>query len=65
APQLATWLPKVVFPDAVPLPAGSQPGSVLDDILKGPPTSAAPPTSPPQIDRSSGDPLLDRLLKGN
>ena len=36
APELATWLPKQVFPDAVPGAASGQPGSVLDDILKAP-----------------------------
>lgn len=80
APGLATWLPKVVFPDAVPAAApagGSTPGSVLDDILKGAPGSAPPPTSPGSpLDQilnqaptnapsSDGDPILDRLQKGN
>jgi hypothetical protein len=78
APGLATWLPKQVFPDAVPAAPGSQPGSVLDDILKGPPTgspSPSPSTSgspldqilnqPPASAPSTGsDPILDRL-QGN
>jgi tripartite ATP-independent transporter DctM subunit len=77
APQLATWLPKVVFPDAIPASApgpGGQPGSILDDILKGSPPSAggtpapggsaldqilnAPPSGAPPSD---SDPILDRL----
>ena len=73
-PQLATWLPKVVFPDAVPAstPAGGQPGSVLDDILKSPSGAAPAPagspldqllTPPAPSDKpSSSDPVLDRLL---
>ena len=74
-PQLATWLPKVVFPDAIPAPspAGGPPGSVLDDILKNPSGGApAPSASPldqllnqptPSDKPSAGDPVLDRLLK--
>jgi tripartite ATP-independent transporter DctM subunit len=81
APQLATWLPKVVFPDSVPAPTGSgAPGSVLDDILKGPagssPSGDAPSPSASPLDQllnqaptntppSDSDPILDRLRKGN
>jgi tripartite ATP-independent transporter DctM subunit len=75
APGLATWLPKVVFPDAVPVSGPSQPGSVVDDILKAPPgTTPAPSGSPldqilgqPPADNKppANDPVLDRLLKGN
>jgi hypothetical protein len=69
-PELATWLPKQVFPDAVPAATGGQPGSVLDDLLKVPPggtpsTSGSPldqlleqPVAPPP---SGSDPVLDRL----
>ena len=53
-PSLATWLPKQVFPDAIPGAASGQPGSVLDDILKAPgpgvpstSTSPEPQGSPP------------------
>jgi tripartite ATP-independent transporter DctM subunit len=70
-PQLATWLPKQVFPDAVPAAAtGGQPGSVLDDILKAPP-GGTPPTPASPLDQlldpaarppSGSDPILDRLL---
>jgi hypothetical protein len=74
APQLATWLPKQVFPDAVPTTGpGSQPGSVLDDILKAP-APGAPSTSsspldqllnqPPSGTPPGNDPILDRL-QGN
>jgi len=51
-PQLATWLPKVVFPDTVPItsgPGGTPPGSVLDDLLKMPSSGGgtpAPSSSP-------------------
>lgn len=74
APELATWLPKVVFPGAVPTAAGGPSGSVLDDILGGPlgGAPAAPPASPlddllgqppaaPQP--QGGDPVLDRLMR--
>jgi Tripartite ATP-independent periplasmic transporter, DctM component len=74
APELATWLPKVVFPGAVPAAAGGPSGSVLDDILGGPlgGAPAAPPASPlddllgqppaaPQP--QGGDPVLDRLMR--
>ena len=47
APQLATWLPKVVFPDAVPIAGSGQPGSVLDDILKTPSGGAPAPSGSP------------------
>src|SRR5918995_4386267 len=71
-PDLATWLPKQVFPDAVPTTTGGQPGSVLDDILKAPPTGApSPSTSGSPLDQllnqpapstpSGSDPILDRL----
>ena len=72
-PDLATWLPKQVFPDAVPAATGGQPGSVLDDILKAPPTGT-PSTSGSPLDQllnqpapstpSGSDPILDRL-QGN
>jgi tripartite ATP-independent transporter DctM subunit len=80
APGLATWLPKVVFPDPVPVATGSgQPGggSVLDDILKGTPSGAPAPTSSDSpLDQllnqpsantpaPDSDPILDRLRKGN
>lgn len=53
-PGLATWLPKQVFPDPVPMhgapgPDGKPPGSVLDDLLNMPSTpggSSAPGGSP-------------------
>ena len=78
-PQAATWLPKVVFPDATPAAAETRPGSVLDDILQGPADGGAPPPSsrspldqlliPPQAGDSrqqpQDDPVLDRLLRGN
>jgi hypothetical protein len=74
APQLATWLPKQVFPDAVPAAPGSRPGSVLDDILKAPGTGSPPTTSESPLDQllkapatntpSGSDPVLDRL-QGN
>jgi tripartite ATP-independent transporter DctM subunit len=74
APQLATWLPKQVFPDAIPATApGSQPGSVLDDILKAP-APGTPSTSSSPLDQllnqptpnapTGSDPILDRL-QGN
>jgi hypothetical protein len=73
APQLATWLPKQVFPDAIPASGPGQPGSVLDDILKAPGSAPAPSGSPldqilnqPSADKPpASDPILDRLLKGN
>jgi tripartite ATP-independent transporter DctM subunit len=73
APQLATWLPKVVFPEPIAAVGGSQPGSVLDDILKRPMDNApAPSASPldqilnqPPAAKPAEDPVLDRLLKGN
>jgi tripartite ATP-independent transporter DctM subunit len=74
-PQTATWLPKVVFPSAVPAaasPGGG--GSVLDDILRGPvgggtPGSSGSPLdqllSPPRPEerQPQSDPVLDRLLR--
>lgn len=73
APQLATWLPKVVFPEPIAAVGGPRPGSVLDDILKRPMDNApAPPASPldqilnqPPTAKPAEDPVLDRLLKGN
>ncbi|MDP1966581.1 MAG: TRAP transporter large permease subunit [Reyranella sp.] len=70
-PQLATWLPKQVFPDAVPAASGGQPGWSLDDLLKAPP-SGTPSTSSSPLDQllnqpatpSESDPVLDRL-QGN
>jgi TRAP-type mannitol/chloroaromatic compound transport system permease large subunit len=71
-PDLATWLPKQVFPDAIPASGPGQPGSVLDDILKAPSTST-PSTSGSPLDQllnqpatnpPSSDPILDRL-QGN
>lgn len=78
-PDLATWLPKVVFPEPLAVMGGergptsgpgSGPGSVLDDILKTP--SGAPSSDSP-LDQilnqpstnkpSENDPVLDRLLK--
>jgi tripartite ATP-independent transporter DctM subunit len=68
APELATWLPKQVFPDAVPGAASGQPGSVLDDILKAPgaPAPGASPldqllNQPPTSAPAANDPILDRL----
>jgi hypothetical protein len=67
-PELATWLPKQVFPDAVPGAASGQPGSVLDDILKAPgaPAPGASPldqllNQPPTSAPAANDPILDRL----
>ncbi|MCW5733059.1 MAG: TRAP transporter large permease subunit [Enhydrobacter sp.] len=70
-PQLATWLPKQVFPDAVPAVRsdGSQPGSVLDDILKTPSSRPSPSGSvldqllnqPASNAPPASDPILDRL----
>ncbi|MBI3197298.1 MAG: TRAP transporter large permease subunit [Rhodospirillales bacterium] len=57
APGLATWLPKQVFPDAVPVSSGtggSTPGSVLDDLLKMPSAGGGTPAP-------SGSPL-DQIL---
>jgi hypothetical protein len=72
-PQLATWLPKQVFSAAVPTASGGHPGSVLDDLLRVPP-SAVPLTSGSPLDQllnqsvpdtpSESDPILDRL-RGN
>jgi tripartite ATP-independent transporter DctM subunit len=58
-PGLATWLPKQVFPDAVPVSSGtgtgsSTPGSVLDDLLKMPSSGSGAPAP-------SGSPL-DQIL---
>ena len=74
APQAATWLPKMIFRDAVPAAAGPGPGSVLDDILQGV-TGASPRPSGSPLDQlldqpqtgqpPQGDPILDRLLRGN
>ena len=63
APQLATWLPKQVFPDAVPAATGSQPGSVLDDILKAP-SSGAPSTSLGLAARPAAQPAGGRHAVG-
>jgi hypothetical protein len=72
-PQLATWLPKVVFPDPVAAVGSTQPGSVFDDIMKGQPGGAPAPSGspldqilgrPPETTPSS-DPVLDRLMKRN
>jgi tripartite ATP-independent transporter DctM subunit len=67
-PELATWLPKQVFQDAVPGAASGQPGSVLDDILKAPgaPAPGASPldqllNQPPTSAPAANDPILDRL----
>ena len=74
APGLATWLPKVVFPDSIPMAGSERPGSVLDDLLKTPSGGApAPSGSPldqilnqaPSDKPPSSDPILDRLMKGN
>jgi tripartite ATP-independent transporter DctM subunit len=76
-PQLATWLPKVVFPDSVPTfsapgPDG-KPNSVLDDILNTPSTGQGAPspsaspldqilnTPPAATPPASSDPVLDQL----
>jgi hypothetical protein len=79
-PELATWLPRVVYPAAQPVAAASSGGgSVLDDILGGgfgAPSPAAPSGSPLDelLDRPQGegggsqpqsDPLLDQLLRRN
>ncbi len=50
-PELATWLPGMLFPD--PVAAPGQTPDVLDKLLV--PPAATPPAS---------DPVLDRLLKG-
>jgi TRAP-type mannitol/chloroaromatic compound transport system permease large subunit len=70
APGLATWLPKMVFPDPVAVTGSGQPGSVLDDILKTPsgaPSSGSPLdqilNQPTTNKPSENDPVLDRLLK--
>ncbi len=72
APEIATWLPKVIFPDAVPAAVAPGGGSVLDDILGGSmgggpspgPSTGSPlddilnrPAAPPS------DPVLDDLLR--
>ncbi|MDP2334825.1 MAG: TRAP transporter large permease subunit [Reyranella sp.] len=70
-PQLATWLPKVVFPDPVAIVGSPQPRSVFDDIMQGKPTGTpAPSGSPldqllnqPPAAAPAGDPVLDRLMK--
>lgn len=57
-PQLATWLPRVVYPSSVPAvaaPGGAGGGSVLDDILGG---TVGPSSSG---GASSGSPLDDIL----
>jgi tripartite ATP-independent transporter DctM subunit len=62
APGLATWLPRVVFPASVPAvvePGAPPKGSVLDDILGGPATSA--PAGAPG--GGTGSPL-DDILRG-
>ena len=69
-PQLATWLPKQVFPDAAPAAGSGQPGSVIDDLLSAPP-GGRPSTSDSPLDQlldrpasgapSRDDPILDRL----
>ena len=71
-PQLATWLPKVVFPDPVAVVGDSPTRSVFDDIMQGKPTGA--PTTPsgspldqllnqPPAAAPASDPVLDRLMK--
>ena len=70
-PELATWLPKVVFPDPIGVP-GETPGSVLDHLLSPGMGSPAPSDSPldqlmglPPAGAPAGtDPVLDRLLGG-
>jgi tripartite ATP-independent transporter DctM subunit len=74
-PQLATWLPKVVFPDPVAAVGEPQTRSVFDDIMSGKPAGApAAPSSGSPLDQllnqppaaaPSSDPVLDRLMKGN
>lgn len=72
-PQLATWLPKVAFPDPVAIIGGPQPRSVFDDIMRGNPGGApAPSGSPldqllnqPPATVPASDPVLDRLMKRN
>jgi len=66
-----------VFPDAVPASGPSQPGSVLDDILKGTPGGAPAPSSsvspldqllnqpPTTTPTPDSDPILERLRRGN
>ena len=78
APQLATWLPRVVFPASVPMVVepGSPSRSVLDDILGAPPTSTPAPGAASPLDDLLGrpatggdgqapanDPVLDRLMR--
>ncbi|MCW5749132.1 MAG: TRAP transporter large permease subunit, partial [Alphaproteobacteria bacterium] len=54
-PELATWLPDVLFPEPVAAKGAPEqtPDSVLDKLLK-----------PPAPTSSGSDPLLDRLLQG-
>jgi tripartite ATP-independent transporter DctM subunit len=72
-PQLATWLPKVVFPDPVAAVGSPEPGTgtVFDEIMKGQPGGAPAPSGSP-LDQILGrppeaaptsDPVLDRLMK--
>ena len=70
-PELATWLPKVVFPDPIGVP-GETPGSVLDQLLN--PGVGGQVPSGSALDQLMGmrptgaptgsDPVLDRLLGG-
>lgn len=65
APGLATWLPKQVFPDAVPVqtapsPGGGPPGSILDDILKAPSAGSAPAPSGSPLDQLLNTPVAPR-----
>lgn len=75
APEIATWLPKAVFAGPAPAAVGTQPGSILDDILRGNPSDApAPPSNGSPLDQilsqpsterpPQSDPVLDRLLRG-
>jgi tripartite ATP-independent transporter DctM subunit len=80
-PELATWLPRVVYPAATPAAAPSSGGgSILDDILGGQmsePASPAAPSGSPLDDilgrppgtegggQSQSDPILDQLLRRN
>lgn len=54
-PELATWLPDVLFPEPAAAKGAPEqtPDSVLDKLL-----------NPPAPTSSGSDPLLDRLLKG-
>jgi len=63
-PGLATWLPKVVFPDPVAAIVETKPGEAppedpLKQLLNLPTTTPAAPSSSPS---SSGDQTLDRML---